>query len=683
MKKIKINMSSFGKCALVAAAILATPVFAGWNASQQNISGMNTWIHNPEDTGQKRALMLVLHGCAQSNTDIKSWGNLANASENFNAVMVVPYRPTAWTGNASANCWAYDGGDSSQATEHANALIGLATTIINDSTYNIDPNRVYVSGLSSGAGMSLVMGCKAPDIFSGVDSVAGPTVGSAQFSALSSPIESSAISTGISKCNSLASGKASYLTSQITHVTWGQMDKDGEAPGQAYSQYGSNPAGQTALVSAKYSHANYKVMKDVYGSSVFSSEVRVTEWGGSGSDQASSVNGEGKVKVTYLAMDDVGHAWPAAQLGASVGNGGIWMAQHDIDYPSYILNWFESNNLREPFNEAPVVTITSSSSTSSSATADCTATDADGTVVQIDSQLLQNGNVIDNHPNIASCSDTYTGLAEGFYKIKFIATDDGNATDEETTESIQVGNPPDLPPVVSANGSSNAQDLSVSGSVSDDIGLASVTADLMQGGSVVSSQSVTVAGDDSYNVTFADVAEGTYTIRVTAVDTGSNSEDATTGSLLSEDLGSTGNVQFHIDEGHITFGFGYSTCYLEYGSSAAFTMSEVDQGSGNCQWQDDDNSCSGPVQTCSNPGPTPDPTPTATPTPTPTPLPGCTEVTAFNYYHKTGGRAYSAGNPMAPDYFANGSDDAMAGSTWGSITLHTSDDSYWEVGACP
>ena len=61
----------------------------------------------------------------------------------------------------------------------------------------------------------------------------------------------------------------------------------------------------------------------------------------------------------------------------------------------------------------------------------------------------------------------------------------------------------------------------------------------------------------------------------------------------------------------------------------------------------------------------------------------CAEYTTANYYHKVGGRAYSTGNYWAPDYFAQGTNAPMSGSTWGSNTLHSSDGSNWSLGSCP
>ncbi|MFL0798159.1 MAG: PHB depolymerase family esterase [Cellvibrionaceae bacterium] len=58
----------------------------------------------------------------------------------------------------------------------------------------------------------------------------------------------------------------------------------------------------------------------------------------------------------------------------------------------------------------------------------------------------------------------------------------------------------------------------------------------------------------------------------------------------------------------------------------------------------------------------------------------CTSETAFNYNHKVAGRAYS---DFLYNYYANGSNDPMAGSTWGTTTLYTPDGgSNWYT-SCP
>ncbi len=85
--------------------------------------------------------------------------------------------------------------------------------------------------------------------------------------------------------------------------------------------------------------------------------------------------------------------------------------------------------------------------------------------------------------------------------------------------------------------------------------------------------------------------------------------------------------------------------------------------------------------------PTSTPTPTPTLTPTPTPLPSCTDVSTYNYYHYTAGRASRTASGVwwlsSYTYTANGSNDEMPGSTWSTNTLKSVDENYWELGACP
>ncbi len=672
MNLSRLNISSMKVFTLAAFAACAAPAFAGWSSSETpKIAGMDTWIYTPAPSSQPRGMLVVLHGCAQQNDLLKSYGNLEAAAEAHNTVMVVPYRPSAWSGGfPGTECWAYDEGIGESQTEaHTTAVATLTETIAANSSYNIDEDRIYITGLSSGGAMARIMGCARPDLYAGVDSVGGPTVGSDQGVALDPQSnEAALIAEGVSVCGQLAGTLTPSFDDQVSHITWGEKDLQGLEPGGS-STLGE--PGKIALVSVVFSKASYKVARDIYQTQAFGSQFSVTGYGGTNVLSANSTDTAGNIRVTYLSIRNVGHAWPAAKPGTQ--NGGAsekWIAHHDINYPAYIMNWFEENNLRA--NDKPVITISSTNSTSSSASLTCTATDSDGAITQVDFALLQNGSVVASDIDGNNCSTSFTGIAEGYYKIRVTATDDTQGVSVETSNTIQVGNPPDNAPVVSVTGSASGQNLSASGSASDDLGLNSVTADLMQGGSVVSSQSVTPASDDSFSVTFNDVAEGSYTIRITATDSASQTETATTSVLESIDVGSTATVQGHIDEGHITWGVGYSTCYLEYGASTAFTMNEVSQGGGQCRWEDNDASCYGPVQVCSGGG-----------NPDPDPEDDCEEHTTTNYSHKSAGRATSSGSYWSPAYTANGSGDSMPGSTWGSTTLRSEDGSYWEVGACP
>lgn len=184
--------------------------------------------------------------------------------------------------------------------------------------------------------------------------------------------------------------------------------------------------------------------------------------------------------------------------------------------------------------------------------------------------------------------------------------------------------------------------------------------------------------------------ESSYSLYAKSVDlcgnesSASNTVNFTTGSLEYIAPSADGTATEHYNAGRLDLD-GYLFYGDKYGYIESFTLWQLQDG----DWIDvDQNGTTNPTPTPvpGTPTPTPNPgTPTPTPnpaTPTPTPAPGCEEVTSANYYHKTGGRATSSGPYFSPAYKANGSNDAMPGSTWGNNTLHSSDGSYWKLGGC-
>jgi poly(3-hydroxybutyrate) depolymerase len=127
----------------------------------------------------KRALVLVLHGCAQTassdvinNTD--NGFNWKAAADQYGAVILAPNA----TGNVYGNhCWDYASTRHNRSTGHDAILLDLVNRFVTASQYAIDPRQVYVTGLSSGGGEAMVLACMAPDIFAGVGINAGPPPG--------------------------------------------------------------------------------------------------------------------------------------------------------------------------------------------------------------------------------------------------------------------------------------------------------------------------------------------------------------------------------------------------------------------------------------------------------------------------------------------------------------------------
>lgn len=308
----------------------------------------------------KRGLLVVLAGCNQTAKTLWQGGNLKDAAKQ-GLVVAVPYLGNA-TWGASA-CWDYDV-NHDYASVKADSIINLTVYLaspLNTLMANIDPNHIYVTGLSSGGAFSQLLGCKAPDIYAGVGSVAGPSVGSDQKEAASKAERIKyTFSAAIESCRSLAKSKAGHstnsnrindFTTQIANISYGNMDKDGDkdvskdAPHYDYTMnmLGESMYGKIPFVSTKWSQISSKAMATIYGFPVTEKPDLVPANPiDSGNGKELSLTRDNKARLALLEIANVGHAWPAG----SGEKQSPWIATQGLNYPSYIANWFISNNVR-------------------------------------------------------------------------------------------------------------------------------------------------------------------------------------------------------------------------------------------------------------------------------------------------------------------------------------------------
>jgi poly(3-hydroxybutyrate) depolymerase len=429
--------------ALGAAALSAPAAWAGsWNSAQEVLNNHGTWIYTPTSTlsNGKHALVIALHGCDQTNTQLKDWGNVTPAAENKAAVIALPYvGSNVWSGNTAAKCWNYDG--ASDGSSHIAELVTLATTLAGRPALNIDARHVYIIGLSSGASIALDVACKAPDLFAGVSALAGPSVGSQQFSATSagSGIFYTAASAA-QKCKDLAgTAKLPFFATQIANIAYGEKDKDAESPGCTYSSGNTSCPGTYQLVSKKWSTINVDSYISIYGAGALGSASAVS----GGTTAVAQVGGATRISLTKVS--GVGHAWPAGSgVPNDVSKGGVWMAQTGMNYADYSIGWLMANNQRAG---VPDVTLTTSvAGTTISYSGNVSATDPISTV---QSQLYAwngSGYAASGAPvNLGFAGGAYSSsfsVADNtFYQITVTATTNTNRSGSKTVSQIQVGNP--------------------------------------------------------------------------------------------------------------------------------------------------------------------------------------------------------------------------------------------------
>ncbi|WP_088332770.1 PHB depolymerase family esterase [Lacimicrobium sp. SS2-24] len=626
---------------LVCLAITCASQAGNWQ-NNVTIGGFNNvHIYTPDTTspiGEGKGLLIVLHGCTQS-IDAYLSANLEDAAEEFGLVIAVPDAMN----KAGFGCWSYWQGTKSRSAGDYKNLISLATTLSADTVRGIDANQVYIAGLSSGATFANTTACLAPDVFAGMGISAGPSIGTSSNGALG-PCETADVQ---ARCSQYGSGYTPFFNSQIASLAFGRDD---------------------TTVNQCYNQQNADGMAAVYGVSPLADSNQISEGSGRTADEKLWQDS----RVSMLWFDNVDHAW-----SGGAGASGSYINGNGINYARYLGQYFLDNNQRVNRNTAPTISDIQISVSGQVISISGQANDAETFVEQIDVSFTDTSGIQLTSSTVIESNNAFSlhspALDDDLYVVRITATDSEGLTGDayQTTARVGPAPPPQAPVLSNLAVTTEAQCATVSGDVVDvnqDLASVVVSFDV---GDITATVSAT-----RFSATACNLPGGTNTAIITATDdAGLMISDSLSFSI---DAGQTATLDQHISAARLDY-TNYANCYLEYGTER-FKLNETQIASNQCQWQDDDNSCAGPAQSCSfagggdgDDGSDPD-TPPAS---------DCAQFTTSNYYHKVAGRAYSTGNYLSPDYFANGSDDPMPGSTWGNTTLSSLDDVNWSVGACP
>jgi len=550
--------------------ILPLGVYAGsW---QQNVSigGFNkVHIYTPDSLspiGDGKSLLIVLHGCVQPIDNFLT-ANLEDAAEASGMVIAVPDAMN----KAGYSCWSYWQGSISRTSGDYKNLINLANTLSGDNNRNIDAKQVYLAGLSSGAAMSAQAACLAPDIFSGVAPSAGPTIGTSSNGAITT-CETVSTTTFKSRCEGYAGTAKSHFSTQISAIGHGSSD---------------------TTVNTCYNQQNADGFAKVYGVTKLSGSKTITD----GSSHNASETLWTDNRVAMLWFDNLDHSW-----SGGAGASGDYIAGNSINFASYLGQFFAANNKRVDRNAGPVISNHRTLIENSQLTIQGNAIDSEGSVINVSlniyavdsttplliETLSSEVNVIDDTYSASSAT-----LPDGLYQVTAIATDNEGKAGDSISVTTRVGpEPPETAPSLS-----NIQVIvagqcaSVTGNVIDtNQNLAGVTVSFVNG-----DINATVT-ENTFIAEQCNLPGGEQSASIKAND---NTALSNTQNIdFSIDAGVSGDYNSHITAGHITWGAGYSACYLAF-STNEFVMREYPTSSNQCQWiADDAPSCAGPSQNC-------------------------------------------------------------------------------------
>lgn len=116
-------------------------------------------------------LVVALHGCTQSANDYYSNSGWPKYADMYQFAMVFAEQPSST--NPIINC--FDWGDTSNDSRGNGEAESLYQMVqYAETNYHVNPNRIYLTGLSAGAGMTADMLADYPDVFAAGSIDSGP-----------------------------------------------------------------------------------------------------------------------------------------------------------------------------------------------------------------------------------------------------------------------------------------------------------------------------------------------------------------------------------------------------------------------------------------------------------------------------------------------------------------------------
>ncbi|MGM0915815.1 MAG: extracellular catalytic domain type 1 short-chain-length polyhydroxyalkanoate depolymerase, partial [Pseudomonadota bacterium] len=134
-----------------------------------NPGGLDAKIYIPEGLPAGAPLVVVLHGCKQTAAKYDEGSGWSEIAEQYGVALLFPEQRRLNNWLLGFN-W-FKPGDSNRGAGEPLSILNMVERVVSD--HGIDPERIFITGLSAGGAMTSVMLATYPETFAGGAIIAG------------------------------------------------------------------------------------------------------------------------------------------------------------------------------------------------------------------------------------------------------------------------------------------------------------------------------------------------------------------------------------------------------------------------------------------------------------------------------------------------------------------------------
>jgi poly(hydroxyalkanoate) depolymerase family esterase len=134
-----------------------------------NPGALTGYTYVPADLAAAPALVVVLHGCTQTAAGYDHGSGWSTLADQHGFVLLLPEQQRANNANLCFN-W-FEPGDTARDRGEAASIRAMIAQVVAE--HNVDPARIFVTGLSAGGAMAAVMLSTYPETFAAGAIIAG------------------------------------------------------------------------------------------------------------------------------------------------------------------------------------------------------------------------------------------------------------------------------------------------------------------------------------------------------------------------------------------------------------------------------------------------------------------------------------------------------------------------------